>query len=212
MAEGGEAEAEAEAEEAGVAAVFESLLEQSAQVETQPLQPVKKKKLKKRERKTEESETKVPFAHTEGRKPWDDEEDRRLLAAARAHGFTDGSKQGVWNPDWTLISEMVGTRKPKQCRERIFDNLDPSINHSALTAEEEGLLMQLVEAHGTKWAVIADKMPQTNARRPGNQLKNNWNRIMGKHKDRKRRRRSSTGAHTRARVLRPPPSRSLPSL
>ena len=66
-----------------MAAVLESLLEQVAQAEAQPLQPVKKKKLKKRERKTEESETKVPFAHTEGRKPWDDEEDRRLLAAAR---------------------------------------------------------------------------------------------------------------------------------
>ena len=74
---------------------------------------------------------------------------------------------------------QVGTRNPKQCRERLFDNLDPTINHSPLTEEEEQLLVQLVQAHGTKWAVISAAMPQANGRRPGNQLKNNWNRLMG---------------------------------
>eukprot|EP01043_Picozoa_sp_COSAG02_P006108 COSAG02_NODE_170_length_31534_cov_33.568498_27_plen_439_part_00 len=133
-------------------------------------------------------------AHKEVRRPWNDEEDERLLQAARAQGFGEGSRQGVWKPDWTLIADSVGNRKPKQCRERLFDNLDPTVDHNPLTAEEEKVLVELVGVHGTKWAVISSAMPQTNGRRPGNQLKNNWNRIMGKHKDRRREKRSAKRA------------------
>lgn len=125
-------------------------------------------------------------AHKEVRKPWSEDEDKKLLEAARAQGFTEGSRQGVWTPDWLAIATEVEGRAPKQCRERLFDNLDPSIDHSPLTQEEEKLLMELVAIHGTKWAVIANAMPHTKGRRPGNQLKNNWNRMTGKHKDRKR--------------------------
>jgi hypothetical protein len=97
----------------------------------------------------------------------------------------------VWKPDWTAIADDVGNRKPKQCRERLFDNLDPTVDHSPLTAEEEQVLVELVGVHGTKWAIISSAMPQTNGRRPGNQLKNNWNRIMGRHKERRRENRST---------------------
>ena len=151
------------------------------------LEPAKsKKRLRTVIPSKDDPEAQAPAAQREARKPWSDVEDQRLLEAARAHGFTEGCKQGVWNPDWRKIAEEVGSRKPKQCRERIFDNLDPSIDHSPLTEEEEQVLLKLVDTYGTKWAVIANAMPQTKGRRPGNQLKNNWNRLMGKYKDRRR--------------------------
>lgn len=125
-------------------------------------------------------------AQKDGRKPWTDLEDTLLLEAARAHGFAEGSQRGVWSPNWAAIAAHVQTRKPKQCRERFFDFTDPTIDHSPLSKEEEQILVQLVELHGTKWTNIASAMPQKNGRRPGNQLKNNWNRIMGKHKQRRR--------------------------
>ena len=127
-----------------------------------------------------------PLALAEGDNHWSDDEDQKLLEAARAHGFTDGSDGGAaWSPDWGTIAAQMDTRSPEQCRRRFTDYLDPTIDHSSLTEKEEQLLVQLVETHGTKWSAISSEMPQTNGRRTGVQLSNTWRRVMGKQQERR---------------------------
>ena len=147
-------------------------------------------KRKHRTSSTLDRKIKKPRTHSEGRthgrNHWSDDEDQKLLEAARAHGFTDGSDGGAaWSPDWGAISAQMDTRSPEQCRRRFTDYLDPTIDHSSLTEEEEQLLVQLVETHGTKWSAISSEMPQTNGRRTGVQLSNTWRRVVGKQQERR---------------------------
>ena len=61
------------------------------------------------------------------------------------------------------------------------------INHDPLTETEEELLLQLVQVHGPKWTIIAKELPKTEGRRPAQNLKNNWNRLVGENGSRKKR-------------------------
>lgn len=87
-----------------------------------------------------------------------------------------GLKKGHWSPeedevlkaliskyspnlDWATIAKSVEGRSAKQCRERWFLNLDPSINHGPWTAEEDHALMEFVRLNGGKWSLIAKHMP-----------------------------------------------------
>jgi hypothetical protein len=114
-----------------------------------------------------------------------------LLEAALEQGFKEGTQRNEWTPDWGIIVAKVQTRTAKQCRERFFDFIDPGINHSPLTEDDQHELTRLHALHGTKWAVIAGHMPQENGRRAGNQLKNTWNRMVNAYR---RGERNSDGA------------------
>lgn len=102
--------------------------------------------------------------------PWSQSEDRLLLNII--------SEQGI--KSWKLVSQILSTRSPKQCRERFHNILNPSLNHARITPSEGGLIEHLVSEMGKKWAKIAR---QLNGRSP-NTVKNWW---YGTHYTRKRR-------------------------
>lgn len=80
---------------------------------------------------------------------WSKEEDATLLK------LVDQYKPD-W--DWSLISKQIPGRNAKQCRERWFLNLDPSINRGPWTPEEDEQLLNFVAQLGGRWALISKHM------------------------------------------------------
>jgi len=82
------------------------------------------------------------------------------------------------NIRWTLIAKSLHGRKGKQCRERWYNKLDPSIKKKCWTDEEDQLIINLHQINGNKWAEIAKALPG----RPSNTVKNRWYSYLRKRK------------------------------
>ncbi|KAK4191667.1 putative Myb-like DNA-binding protein [Podospora australis] len=107
-----------------------------------------------------------PTQHKRG--PWSQNEDAYLMSLIQT--------QGPLN--WVRIAAMLGTRSPKQCRERYHQNLKPTLNHDPITAEEGVMIERLVRQHGKRWAEIARHLPG----RSDNAVKNWWNGSQNRRK------------------------------
>jgi len=73
--------------------------------------------------------------------------------------------------NWVIISQKLGTRSAKQCRERYHQNLNPALCHDPITETEGTFIMDFVRTHGKKWAEIARHLEH----RSDNTVKNWWN-------------------------------------
>lgn len=102
------------------------------------------------------------------RGPWSQTEDSYLLSLVHS--------QGAHN--WVRISQMIGSRSPKQCRERYHQNLKPSLNHEPITPEEGAIIERLVGEMGKRWAEIARRLRG----RSDNAVKNWWNGGMNRRR------------------------------
>lgn len=110
--------------------------------------------------------TSPKLVHRRG--PWSPSEDAYLTQLVHA--------QGPFN--WVRIAQLMGTRSPKQCRERYYQDLKPSLNHEPISHEEGLEIERLVSEMGNRWTEIARRL------RGGsdNSVKNWWNGSMNRRR------------------------------
>jgi len=70
--------------------------------------------------------------------------------------------------NYNKLSETI--RSVRQCRDRWVTVVDPTINRSNWTVEEDFILNHLHNKHGNKWSLIAEKFNN----RTTNAIKNRW--------------------------------------
>ena len=95
-----------------------------------------------------------------GRKKFTREEDERLLQLVEVYG----------EYDWERIAATLGTRNARQCHDRWKFYINPQLNKSPFTREEDLLLISLVQQYGGMWVQISKKFHQ----RSDVQMKNRW--------------------------------------
>ncbi|KAI5507863.1 RNA polymerase II transcription regulator recruiting protein [Trichomonas vaginalis G3] len=90
-----------------------------------------------------------------------DEEDRQILALVSAAGE---------NVNWELVSFALGNRTSRQCKDRYHAYLQPGLNKSEWTEQEDQQLIDMVAQFGQKWKFIATSFKG----RPEVSLKNRY--------------------------------------
>lgn len=92
--------------------------------------------------------------------PWTLKEDMMLLEWVKQNG----------DLDWTSCSCYIPGRSSKQCRVRWKNSLDPAINKSKWTPEEDFIIFKIFNQLGSSWSIIKNYLPG----RTENSIKNRF--------------------------------------
>ena len=77
---------------------------------------------------------------------------------------------------WKEISKKIGSRTPRQCRERYKNYLSNQINHGEWTPSEDQTILTKYYEMGKVWNNIAKFLPG----RTGNAVRNRWKYLLSK--------------------------------
>ncbi|CRG88765.1 Myb-related protein A [Talaromyces islandicus] len=77
--------------------------------------------------------------------PWSQAEDELLRVGIQRYGT-----------HWSRVAQVVGTRNGDQCFKRWNDVLDPGINRSPWTQDEDRMLLVAIGKYGRSWKQIVD--------------------------------------------------------
>lgn len=93
---------------------------------------------------------------------WTEEEDQKL-------------REGVmkYPNQWSKIADMLEGRTDDQCAKRWRESLDPSIDRSEWTSDEDERLLALYQDYGSQWQKIAQHFEG----RPGLHCRNRWRKL-----------------------------------
>jgi hypothetical protein len=108
-------------------------------------------------------------------------DDEQLRFLVDAHG----------TKDWSAIADEMDGRTARQCKERWQNYLSPSLNTGPWTCAEDKLLIEKVQAFGSKWVRISKFFEN----RTDSFLKNRYNRLQ--HRQGKRRPRAEKAKQER---------------
>lgn len=98
--------------------------------------------------------------------PFSAEEDQLIIEFVEKYGIHS----------WPKVTSVLPKRTAKQCRERWFNNLDPSVSKGPWTPEEDQMIFEAWLKFGPKWNQIAKTIPG----RTDNSIKNRWNASISK--------------------------------
>jgi hypothetical protein len=99
---------------------------------------------------------------------WRQEEAEKLVSAVKIYG----------NKDWKKCSDFIGSRTPKQCRDKWIDCLQPDIKKTSFQEWEDQLIIIQHQIIGNKWSMIASSLPG----RTSSSVKNRWYSNLSKRK------------------------------
>ena len=92
------------------------------------------------------------------------QEDAKLHALVQKYGT-----------QWNKISEEMGNRSVRQCRERYLNYLAPGVVNGPWSQAEDRLLIEKHRIFGRKWTIIAKFFHN----RSGANIKNRWSQLVG---------------------------------
>jgi hypothetical protein len=116
---------------------------------------------------------------------WSPQEDKMIFEWVQENGVAR----------WAELAAQLTGRIGKQCRERYFNHLDPTIKKEPWSSEEDRIVMEGVQKYGRKWVELARLLPG----RTENSIKNRWNAALRKKNAAARGESSGAGAQRRRR-------------